>query len=45
MMSPRTIKIVAILLALIAGAVCVLGYDFVTDKNIRPKESTIDWLV
>jgi hypothetical protein len=42
MMSRRTIRIVALLLALIAGIVCVLGYNFVHDRNIRPKESTLD---
>jgi hypothetical protein len=42
MMRPRTLRIVALLLALIAAAVCALGYNFVFDKNIRPKVSTID---
>ncbi|HXQ69638.1 MAG TPA: hypothetical protein VN844_04100 [Pyrinomonadaceae bacterium] len=43
MLPRRLIRIVALVLALIAGAVCVLGYNFVYDKNIRPKESTLDW--
>ena len=42
MMPPRTLRIVALLLALIAGAVCALGYNFVFDKNIRPQVSTLD---
>jgi hypothetical protein len=37
------IRIVALALALIAGTVCILGYNFIYDKNIRPKESTLDW--
>ena len=44
-MSRRTTKIVAVLLALIAALVCVCGYNFVYDKNIRPKESTLDFMV
>jgi hypothetical protein len=41
-MSRRTVKIVALLLALISLLVCVLGYNFVYDKNIRPEQSTLD---
>jgi hypothetical protein len=36
------IRIVALILAIVAGVVCILGYNFVDDKNIRPKESTLD---
>jgi hypothetical protein len=43
MLPRRTIRIVALFLALIAGAVCILGYNFVEDKNIRPRESTLLW--
>jgi Tfp pilus assembly protein PilO len=43
MMRPRTIRIVAVVLALIVGLVCVLGYNFVFDKNIRPRENTLDY--
>ena len=42
MMSRRTVRIVALVLALVAGFVGILGYNFVYDKNIRPKESTLD---
>ena len=42
MMNRRTIRIVAVLLALIAGLVFILGYDFVSDRNVRPKEGTLD---
>ena len=42
MMSPRTVRIVAVVLALAAGLVGVLGYNFVHDKKIRPRESTLD---
>jgi len=42
MMSRRTIKIVAIVLSVIAALVFILGYDFVQDRNFRPKESTLD---
>jgi hypothetical protein len=38
----RPIRIVALVLALIAGLACVLGYNFVFDKNIRPKVRTLD---
>jgi len=41
MMRPRTTRIVALVLVLIAGLVCALGYNFVYDKNIRPVESTL----
>jgi hypothetical protein len=44
MMKRRTVKMVAVLLALIAAVVCALGYDFVNDKNIRPQEITLDVL-
>lgn len=43
MISRRTIKIVAVLLSVVAALVFVLGYDFVQDRNIRPKQSTLDW--
>jgi hypothetical protein len=42
MMSRRKIRIVAIILALVAALVFVLGYDFVSDKNVRPAKSTLD---
>jgi hypothetical protein len=42
MMRPRTLRIVALMLALIAGTVCALGYNFVFDKNIRPQVSTLN---
>ena len=42
MMRPRTLRIVALVLALIAGLVCALGYNFVFDKNIRPQVNTLD---
>ena len=45
MMRRRTHRIVALLLAVVAGLVFIFGYDFVRDQNIRPKESTIDWTV
>lgn len=45
MMSARTVRIVALLLAVVAGLVFIFGYDFVHDQNIRPQESTIDWMV
>lgn len=35
MMSRRTIRIVALVLALVAGVSGALGYNFVDDKNIR----------
>jgi hypothetical protein len=41
MIRARTIRIVALLLALIAGIAFVLGYNFVSDKNIFPRESTL----
>jgi len=41
MMSPRTLRIVALLLALIAGAVSALGYNFVFE-NIRPQVNTLN---
>ena len=43
MLPRQIIRIVAIVLALIAGAVFILGYNFVEDRNFRPKESTLDW--
>jgi hypothetical protein len=43
MLPRRLIRIVALVLAIIAGTVCILGYNFVYDKNIRPKESTLDF--
>jgi hypothetical protein len=36
------LRIIALLLVLIAGIACVLGYNFVFDKNIRPEASTLD---
>ena len=42
MMGPRALRIVALLLALIAGAVSALGYNFIFDKNIRPQVNTLD---
>jgi len=45
MMTRRTLKIIAVLLAVVAGLVFIFGYDFVRDENIRPKESTLDWMV
>jgi len=45
MMHRRTTKVVAVVLALIAGLVCILGYNFVYDTNIRPKERTLDWMI
>jgi hypothetical protein len=41
MLRPRTTKIVAVILAIIAAVVGVCGYNFVYDKNIRPVESTL----
>ncbi len=35
MMSRRTIRIVALVLALVTGVSGALGYNFVDDKNIR----------
>ena len=43
MLPRRLIRIVAVVLALIAGTVCVLGYNFIYNKNIRPKEQTLDF--
>ena len=43
MLPHRIVRIVALVLALIAGTVFILGYNFVYDKNIRRKESTLDW--
>lgn len=43
MMSRRTTRIVALVLALMTGLVCALGYNFVYDTNIRPKESALDY--
>jgi len=43
MMRPRTRKIFSLILALIVALVCVFGYNFVFDKNIRPQESTLDF--
>ena len=43
MLPRRMLRIVALILALVAGAVCILGYNFVDDKNIRPQQSTLDW--
>jgi len=43
--SHRRVRIVAVLLAVVAGLVFIFGYDFVGDENIRPKESTLDWMV
>jgi len=45
MMNRRTVRIVAVILAVIAAFVCVLGYNFVYDRNIRPEESTLDWMI
>jgi len=42
MMGPRVLRIVALVLALIAGAACALGYNFVFDKNILSQASTIE---
>jgi len=41
MMSRRTIKLVAIMLAVFMVLVCLLGYNFVYDRNVRPKEQTL----
>jgi hypothetical protein len=41
MFRSRTIRIIALMLVLIAGLACVLGHNFVFDKNILPKESTL----
>ncbi|HKZ79529.1 MAG TPA: hypothetical protein VJ124_14735 [Pyrinomonadaceae bacterium] len=41
MISSSKIKIVAIVLTVVVALVCVLGYNFFYDKNIRPKESTL----
>ena len=35
MMSRRTMKIVAVLLAAIAALTCLLGYDAIYDRNVR----------
>ena len=43
-MRRRTTKIVAVVLALIAALVCICGYNFVYNKNIRPKERTLDFM-
>jgi len=43
MLPRRLIRIVALLLALAAGVVCILGYNFVYDENIRAKDSTLPW--
>jgi len=45
MMSRHIVRIVALMLAVVAGLVFIFGYDFVHDQNIRPKETTIDWMV
>ncbi|HKE57596.1 MAG TPA: hypothetical protein VKB46_12865 [Pyrinomonadaceae bacterium] len=44
MMRPRATRIVALVLAVIAGAVFGLGYDFVIDHNIRknPEINALD---
>ena len=42
MLPLRLIRIVALVLALISGTVCILGYNVIFNKNIRPKESTLD---
>ncbi|HEY6805163.1 MAG TPA: hypothetical protein VI306_16425 [Pyrinomonadaceae bacterium] len=41
MIRPQTTKIIALILAIIAAFVCLLGYNFVFDKNIRPQENTL----
>lgn len=43
MLPRRLIRIVALVLALIAGAVCVLGHNFVYDMNTRHEENPLDW--
>jgi hypothetical protein len=43
MLPCRIIRIVAFVLAVIAGTVFVLGYNFISDRNVRPEESTLDW--
>lgn len=37
MMSRRTLRIIALVLALVAGISGALGYNFVDDKNIRER--------
>lgn len=44
MMNRRTIRVVALLLALSAGVVCVLGYNFVDNTNIRQPRHQRDGL-
>ena len=45
MMRPRSVKVVAIVLALVAGLAILLGWDLVYERQIltpHPKQSTLD---
>ena len=45
MMNRRVVKITAVLLAVIASLVFILGYDIVPNTDFQPKESTLDFLL